>query len=136
MRKIRGRFAIPAVCALLAAVILFAPAIGRRPFRKLKASEIASADVLLMPPDRMIPILETEELAGYLNDVVIYNRDDSYTEYAGQAVLFTLTMTDGTQTKIMAYSPFLVIDGIGYRTKHQPCEALSQYANLLMEQAE
>ena len=136
MKKIRGRFAIPAACALLAAAILFAPAIGRRPFRKLKASDIASADVLLMPPDRTVRIPETEDLAGYLNDVVIYNRDDSYTEYAGQAVLFTLTMADGTQTKVMTYSPFLVIDGVGYRTKHQPCEALSRYANLLMEQAE
>lgn len=136
MKKIRGRLIIPAVCTLLAAAILFAPAIGRRPFRRLKASEIASADVLLMPPDRTVQIPETEELAGYLNDVVIYNRDDSYTEYAGQAVLFTLTMTNGTQTKVMAYSPFLVIDGIGYRTKYQPCEALNRYANLLLEQAE
>lgn len=136
MKKVRGHFMVPVVCILLAGAVLIALFSGRRPFRRLKASEIASADVLLMPPDRTVRIPETEELAGYLNDVVIYNRDDSYTEYAGQAVLFTLTMTDGTQTKVMAYSPFLVIDGIGYRTKYQPCEALNRYANLLLEQAE
>ena len=66
-----------------------------------------------------------------MNDVVIYQQDNSYTEYAGQAAAFTLTMTDGTQTEITAYSPFLVIDGVGYKTKHEPCEALSRYANEL-----
>jgi hypothetical protein len=31
-----------------------------------------------------------------IRDVVIYNEDNSYTEYNGQGVIFTLTMTDGT----------------------------------------
>ena len=53
-----------------------------------------------------------------MNDVVIYNEDNSYTEYAGQAVVFTLTMADGTQTESMAYNPFLVIDDVGYKTKY------------------
>jgi hypothetical protein len=33
-----------------------------------------------------------------IRDVVIYNEDNSYTEYNGQGVIFTLTMTDGTIT--------------------------------------
>ena len=80
-----------------------------------------------------IRLPETETLAGYLRDVVIYQKDDSYTEYAGQGVIYTLTMTDGTQTTVMAYNPFLVIDGVGYRTKYQPCEALNGYANRLLQ---
>ena len=53
---------------------------------------------------------------------VSYGGDNnSYTEYAGQGVIFTLTMEDGTQTEIMAYNPFLVIDGVGYKTKYEPC---------------
>ena len=43
-------------------------------------------------------------------------------------------MTDGTQTSIMAYNPFLVIDGIGYKTKYEPCEALNSYANRLLNE--
>ena len=66
--------------------------------------------------------------------MVIYQKDDSYTEYAGQGVTYTLTMTDGTQTTVMAYNPFLVIDGVGYRTKYQPCEALNGYANRLLQE--
>lgn len=80
----------------------------------------------------MAPI-EKKELVEYLKDVVIYKKDNSYTEYAGQGVTFTLTMSDGTQTQIMAYNPFLVIDGVGYRTKYEPCEALNNYANRLLD---
>ena len=30
-------------------------------------------------------------------------RDSSYTEYAGQAVIFTLSLADGSQVEIIAY---------------------------------
>ena len=69
-----------------------------------------------------------------LNAVVLYKKDNSYTKYSGQAVTFALTMADGTQTEIMAYNPFLVIDGVGYRTKYEPCEALNNYANKLLHE--
>ena len=118
------------VCILLlftAAALLLA--MGKRPYKNLDAAQIASAKVRLSPPDKTVEIEDVSELACRLNDVVIYHQDNSYTEYAGQAAAFTLTMTDGTQTEITAYSPFLVIDGVGYKTRHEPCEALSRYAN-------
>ena len=74
---------------------------------------------------------ETDRLIALLQDVVIYEEDNSYTEYAGQAVTIQLTMSDGTQTSITEYNPFLIIDGIGYRTEYEPCEALNRYANEL-----
>ena len=67
-----------------------------------------------------------------MNDVVIYNEDNSYTEYAGKAVVFTLNMADGTQTESMANNPFLVIDDVGYKTKYELWEALNRYANELL----
>ena len=105
---------------------------GKKPFKDLEPSEIVSATVRLTPPDRTIQIEEIEELTGYLNDVVIYNEDNSYTEYSGQGVAFTLKLADGTQTEVMAYNPFFVIDGVGYKTKYEPCQALSAYANRLL----
>ena len=105
---------------------------GKRPYKNLDASQIVSASVSLTPLDRTVQIADAAELAEYLKDVVIYNKDNSYTEYDGQAVVFTLTMDDGTQTQIMAYSPFLVIDGVGYKTKYEPCNALNNYANSLL----
>ena len=110
-------------------IVLFS---AHRPFKDLEAADITSASVRLSPPDTTIQIVETEELVSYLNEVVIYNKDNSYTEYAGQAVIFTLSLADGSQVEIIAYNPFIIIDGIGYKCKYEPCEALNHYANELM----
>ncbi|HCT91300.1 MAG TPA: hypothetical protein DF613_07965 [Lachnospiraceae bacterium] len=136
------------VCILLSGTVLFtwisgktaqiieaedsAPVTGKKPFEELKASEIASATVQLLPPDKTIQITDMEELTDFLSDAVIYQADNSYTEYVGQAAIFTLTMSDGSQIEIMEYNPFLVIDGVGYRTEYEPCEALNDYANRLL----
>lgn len=126
-------------CVLLpaAAIIGFAVFGGKKPYKDLDAAQIASVTVRVIPPDTTIQITEIEELVAYLKDIVIYNKDNSYTEYAGQGVVFTLTMIDGTQTSIMEYYPFLVVDGVGYQTKYEPYEALSHYVNrLLIDTAE
>ncbi len=73
----------------------------KKPYKNLDAAQIVSAKVSLTPPGKTVEIDDIHKLADYLNDVVIYNEDNSYTEYAGQAVVFTLTMADGTQTEIM-----------------------------------
>lgn len=137
MRK-KAIIIISLIGILSATIIMMAVAVvsGRKPYKDLNSSQIVSAMVRLTPPDKTIEITEIAELVNLLKDVVIYNEDNSYTEYSGQGVIFTLTMTDGTQTSIMAYNPFLVIDGVGYKTKYEPCEALNQYANMLLEQTE
>lgn len=109
---------------------------GQKPYKDLETSDIVSATVHLTPPDKTIQIPEMEELVTYLNEVVIYNEDNSYMEYSGQGVIFTLTMADGSQEEIMAYNPFVVINGTGYRTKYKPCEKLNNYANKLLNNAE
>lgn len=117
---------------LLLIITVYASVVGRRPFVDLDASEIALATVRLIPPDKTVEIADTESLEEYLKDVVIYRRDSSHSQYAGQYVNFTLTMKDGARTEVAAYNPFLIIDGVGYRTKYEPCEALNQYANDLL----
>jgi hypothetical protein len=109
---------------------------GKKPFKNLSATNVESATVLLIPPNETIQITDMEELTGYLRDLVIYNEDNSYTEYNGQVVIFTLTMTDGTQMEIDAYNPFIIVDGVGYKCKYNPCEALSSYANRLLRETE
>ena len=127
---------IPLLCILLLAftMIIFVFASGRKPYKDLEAAQIVSATVQLSPPGKTIQITETKELVDLLKDVVIYNKDNSYTDYSGQGVTFTLVMIDGTQTSIMEYNPFLVIDGASYKTKYEPCEALNHYANRLLEE--
>jgi hypothetical protein len=33
--------------------------------------------------------------------------------------------------QITAFYPFVIIDGVGYKCKYEPCEALNNYANEL-----
>lgn len=120
-------------CVLLLSVIVITFG-GKKPYKDLDAAKIASATVHLSPPDQTVQITDIAELVEYLKDVVIHNEDNSYTEYVGQGVIFTLTMTDGTQTEIIAYNPFLIIDGVGYKTDYKPCEALNNYANKLLHE--
>lgn len=122
------------VCIILLCVIIFAAVAGKKPYKNLDASEILSATVRLSPPDKTVLVADIDELVEYLQNVVIYNEDNSYREFSGQGVTYTLTMVDGTQTDIMAYAPFLVIDGIGYKTKYEPCNVLNAYANKLLNE--
>ena len=127
---------ISLICILLAVftMIIFVFASGRKPYKDLETAQIVSATVQLSPPGKIIQITETKELVNLLKDIVVYNKDNSYTDYSGQGITFTLVMIDGTQTSIMEYNPFLVIDGAGYKTKYEPCEALNHYANRLLEE--
>lgn len=126
MKKITAL--VLALVCVLGLAVCFKTA-GKKPYEDLSEAEISYATVHLIPPDKTIQIEDINKLVGLLNDVVIYKKDQSYTEYDGQGVTFTLTMTDGSQIEIMACNPFLVIDGVGYKTKYEPCEALNAYAN-------
>lgn len=89
-----------------------------------------------MPPDVTLELdeAEMETLAELLRDLRITRPDQSYTEYIGQAVQFTVTFADGTETEVMDYNPFLIIDGTGWRTAYGPCEALNNFANDLLRE--
>ncbi len=132
----RGR--IIAGCLIVAAIGLFVvfTCSGRKPYKDLEASDIVSATVHLIPPDKTIQIAQVQDLVEYLNEIVIYHKDNTYTEYSGQAVVFTLAMADGSKEEIMAYNPFVVRNGTGYRAKYEPCEKLNQYANALLNREE
>ena len=117
---------------LLAGALLGPAVIGARPFRDLTAGDIRSVQLELYPPDAGFTLTqeEVEELVPLLNQIVVYQRDDSWRDYCGQLCRFTLTMADGSQTTVQAYNPFLILDGVGWRTKYGPCEALNHFANI------
>ena len=125
-----------AVLAVLLAVAAGLLLRGRRPFRDLEAADITAASVTLMPPDVTLELdgAEIRTLAELLGDLRITWPDQSYTEYAGQAVRFTVTFADGTKTEVTDYNPFLIIDGTGWRTAYGPCEALNSFANELLRE--
>jgi hypothetical protein len=119
------------VILILAGILTAKSLMGTRPFKDLREADIAEVTVELLPPGMKLAVNEEEtaRLTEILRRVVIYGRDD--TQYAGQAVIFTLSMTDGTQTVINAYNPLMVINGAAYKTKYEPCQELSSLANNL-----
>lgn len=134
MKKKAWMILIVSLVIIMAIGIICYKSIGRRPYKDLNAVDIVSASLELLPPDETVEIIEIKELVEYLKNVVIYEQDDSWREYAGQATVFTLTMADGTIEEITAYNPFVIINGIGYRTKYEPCEQLNNLANRLLNQ--
>ena len=123
------------ICILVFGVMLLNP-FGRKPFKGLVQEEILLASVTIIPPNKSVEIIDTEELVECLQEIVTYNKDDTYKEYSGQAVTFTLSMSNGSEIEIMEYNPFIVIDGISYKTKYEPCEKLNSYANNLLTESE
>ncbi len=122
---------ISLIIVLICIILIGKSLTGSRPFKDLRAEEIASVTVELYPPDTkaVLDSQEIEDLVGILHKVVIYSEDNSYTEYDGQAVVFKITKTDGTMIEINAYNPFLIIDEVGYKTKYEPCEQLNRLGN-------
>ena len=125
--------AVLAVLLALAAGLLFW---GRRPFRDLEAANISAASVTLMPPDVTLELDagEIETLAELLRDLRITRPDQSYTEYTGQAVQFTVTFADGTEAEVMDYNPFLIIAWTVWRSAFGPGEALNNFVNPLLRE--
>lgn len=124
--------------AAIAVLIVAALCIGggNRPFRSIKADEIAAIDITARPPDvtrRITDAAEIEKITNVLKSVVIYQESAEWREYAGQAMEFCLTMHSGGQVTLVAYNPFLIIDGQGYRTRYEPCEELSRLGNGLID---
>lgn len=104
---------------------------GKQPFKDLSVNEISSVSVQLLPPDETYDLNEKEiiQLLNTLNKVVIYNKDSSYNEYVGQAVIYSITKTDGSKITVNAYNPFIIFDGMGYKAKYEPCEELNALGN-------
>ena len=113
---------IAAACVVvIGAVLLIYGALGRKPFRGLEPGEIVTASVTLTPPDVTLAVEDTGTLSRLLGDLVVYrDAGDSYRDYAGQGVKYTLTLADGTVTEVTAFNPFLIIDDTAYKTKYAP----------------
>lgn len=126
-------WAVLGIIILVCIIFIGKSFIGTRPLKDLAVEDIKAVTVCLIPPDIRLTFTKDEinELVEILNRVVVYNEDNSYKDYSGQAVIFTITKTDGTQIDINAHNPFIIIDGTGYKTKYNPCKELNNLANNL-----
>ena len=125
------------ICVLVLgslAVILF-NTFGRKPFAKLSADEIVSAELSIIPPDEIVILTDKRdfsELTNILNEVTIYREDNSGREYTGQLVQVTITLKNGETHTIGAYGSFLFLNGKCYRTKYEPSQRLNAFGNAIL----
>mgnify|MGYP000492097933 CR=1 FL=1 len=105
---------------------------GRKPFAKLSADEIVSAELFIIPPDKTVSITDKEDiykLTDILNEITVYREDNSGREYVGQLVQVTIELENGETHAIGAYGSFLFLNGKCYRTKYEPSEKLNAFGN-------
>ena len=130
---------IIAACILVFGIltILLLYTFGTKPFAKLTANEVMSAELFIAPPDSTVTITDKEdiaELTDILNEIIIYQEDNSGREYAGQLVQATITLKKGETHTIGAYNPFLFLNGKCYRTKYEPCQKLNAFGNGILNE--
>jgi len=109
------------------------PGIGSTslPYKDLSANEIASVTVKIPPRGFQVELSndEVEELVAILRTVDTDNPAGSGIEYEGEAIRFTLTMTNGAVKTITAYNPVIFMENhitvIPYKT--DACYALSEF---------
>jgi len=134
----KKKFVITA-CVLVLGIltIVLLNIFGTKPFSRLSASEIVSAELFIVPPDSTVTLTNKEdiaELTDILNEIIIYQEDNSGREYAGQLVQATITLKKGETHTIGAYNPFLFLNGKCYRTKYEPCQKLNAFGNRILNE--
>ena len=91
------------------------------------------AKAIQIPPDVTVEIEDIDRFAELLQDVVIYNIHPFPLFYFGQGVTYTVVFKDGTETKISACNPIVTINGVRYKCKYEPCEALNEFGNSFID---
>lgn len=123
--------------AAMLAILLLIPSIalifrsGDKPFRDLDVSQVVAASVKSTSPD-VSAALDGDaiaDLVSVLQAVKLYGEVLNYQELSGTFVTFTFTLADGTEHTVSACAPYVVIDGTGYQTDAEPCQALGTIAD-------
>ncbi len=126
-------------CVLVLVILTFVllNTFGTKPFAKLSANEVVSAELFVVPPETTISLTDKDdiaELTDILNKIIIYQEDNSGREYDGQLVQVTIILENGERHIIGAYGSFLFLNGKCYRTKYEPSQKLNAFGNRILNE--
>ncbi len=69
---------------------------------------------------------EKESFLTALQEIVIYQKDNSYKEYVGVPwSMFRIDKVNGETLYVSAVNPFFIINEEGYRTEYRACDNVS-----------
>jgi len=107
--------------------------VATRPYENLTATDIASATVELIPPPVTVELdaEAIEKLVALLQTVELYEKDPSNEARGGQAVIYTLTKTDGSVEIVAPSGTHVSVNGVRYHAEYEPSEALNLLGNTL-----
>lgn len=131
-RKILVVAAIVLAVALIMTIGIWV--IGRKPFKDMQVEDIESVSIHLWPPNetRELNGDEIEELVLLLQQAEIHHPTWMHHASGGQSNIMTITFHDGSVKEVNQFGSILIIDGMGYRAEYEPNEAISQFANKLI----
>ena len=125
--------------AAMIALLLLVPSVAlffqssEKPFRDLEAGQVVGVCVEAASSGEAVALDEqaVADFVSVLQAVKLYGEDPGYQEASGPFVTFSFALSDGTEHTVSACAPYVVIDGTGYRTDVEPCQALSSLAEQL-----
>ena len=135
MNRMKAALLMIGLISLVALVGCGSAADTQKPLRDLNASDVAAATVRLLPPDITIQIDDTDKLVRLLRKAAVTepSAPDSDT-LSGQNVIYRLDLSNGDFKEIQVFYPYMVIGGISYKAERRSCEALSSYANTILDE--
>lgn len=133
--KLKKKILIPAAVLILAVILAGWCFTSKQPFKNLSAADVQQIEVQLRPPGVTLTLSEEQkaEAISLLQEVTVSYPDFSAGQYSGQAVIFTITKTDGSKTAATIFTPFVLINSFPFHGEYAPCEALNQFANELLK---
>lgn len=131
------RKVIQCICVGICVVLLGLGSVGyirydksaKHPFTSRELSKVERVSVIFGAYEPYyLSEEEEEQFLELLEDVVIYERDNTYREYTGVGFTsFGIEKTNGKTIYIQASNPFFIINDVGYRTKYEPCDEISRF---------
>lgn len=136
MKKKSILVTIALIILIIAFFIINHYKLDEKPFENLGVGEVKEITLNVTPSGKSMVITETNTIKKFtdiLNNIEIYEKDDSWKKYFGGFNEITVSMVNGENIKIVEFNPFLIINDVGYKTNYDVCEKLDELINNIID---
>jgi len=114
------------------AIVSVVLSLPKKPYKDLTADGISSVRVTFKPDGTTVEATDTEAFAQILSSLETRGKYKEYGNFDGQLVIFDIRLTSGEAVSVSVLSPYVSINGTGYRVSDGQCEELLEYAQALV----
>lgn len=102
--------------------------------KAISADDIDAVTLSAYPPEKTVELSrdQIDKMLSLLEDITLYEADNSYNEYGGQWVQFDISLNNGEKISLAVFNPFFIINRNGYRAEYESCQALNVFANSII----